>query len=90
MIPGAKRKNSDDMHWKGAGDQPRRPSIVSVMDGTGRLWFERHSGSAHRLKILRGEFNSRLKPIAFNIYTRWLLTRRAQAHIAVSLNLLNF
>ena len=49
-----------------------------------------HSGIAHRLRILSDGFDSRLEPIAFDIYTGWLLTRRAQARFAVSLNLLNF
>ena len=31
-------------------------------------------------------FDLRQKPIAFDIFAGWLLTRRAQAHFAVSLN----
>ena len=30
-------------------------------------------------------FDSRLEPIAFDLLTEWLLTRRAQAHFAVTL-----
>ena len=43
-------------------------------------------GIARRLQILRDGFDSRLEPIAFDIYTGWLLTQKAQAHFAVSLN----
>ena len=39
---------------------------------------------ARRLQILRDGFDPRLEPIAFDIYTGWLLTRRAQAHFAIS------
>ena len=35
---------------------------------------------------VRDWFDSRLEPIAFDICNGWLLTRRAQAHFAVSLN----
>ena len=35
-------------------------------------------------------FDSRLEPIAFEIDTGWLLTRKTQAHFAVSFKLLNF
>ena len=35
-------------------------------------------GIARWLQILRDEFDSRLEPIAFDIYTGWLLTRRAR------------
>ena len=48
------------------------------------------SDIARKLQILRDGFDSRLEPIAFDIYTGWLLTRRTQAHFAVSLDLLNF
>ena len=44
------------------------------------------SGIARRWQILRDGFDSRLEPIAYDIFTGWLLTRRAQAHFAVSLN----
>ena len=44
------------------------------------------SGTASRWQVLRDGFDSRLEPIAFDIYTGRLLTRRAQAHFAVSLN----
>ena len=44
------------------------------------------SGTARRWQILRDGFDSRLEPIAFDICNRWLLTRRAQAHFAISLN----
>ena len=44
------------------------------------------SSTARRSQILRDGFDSRLEPIAFDIYTGWLLTRRAQAHFAISLN----
>ena len=50
------------------------------------LSCQRHSLATRRIRILRDGFDSRLQPIAFDIYTRWLLTRRAQAHFAVSLN----
>ena len=43
-----------------------------------------HSGTARRLQTLPGGFDSRLKPIAFDICTKWLLTRTAQAHFAVT------
>ena len=42
------------------------------------------SGTARRWQILRGGFDSRLEPIAFD--NGRLLTRRAQTHFAVSLN----
>ena len=44
------------------------------------------SGTARRRQILRDGFDSRLEPIAFDIRNGWLLTRRAQAHFAVSLH----
>ena len=44
------------------------------------------SGTGRRWQILRDGFDSRLEPIAFDIFNGWLLTRRAQAHFAVSLN----
>ena len=47
---------------------------------------ERQSGTARRSQILRDGFDSRLESIAFDIHTGWLLTRRAQAHFAVSFN----
>ena len=43
-------------------------------------------GSVPWLQILRDGFDSRLEPIAFDIFTGWLLTRRAQAYFTVSLN----
>ena len=46
----------------------------------------RDVAAMRRLQILRDGFDSRLEPIAFDIITEWLLTRRAQAHFAVSLN----
>ena len=45
-----------------------------------------HCGTARRLQIPSDGFDSRLEPITFDIYTGWLLTRRAQAHCTVSLN----
>ena len=39
---------------------------------------------------VRDGFDSRLEPIAFDILTGWLLTRKAQAHFAVSLIPLKF
>ena len=45
-----------------------------------------HSGTARWLQILRDEFGSWIGPIAFDMCAGWLLTRRAQAHFAVSLN----
>ena len=44
------------------------------------------SSTVRRLQILHDGYNLRLEPIAFDIYAEWLLTRRAQAHFAVSLN----
>ena len=44
------------------------------------------SGIARRLQVVRDGFDSRLKPIIFDMSHWWLLTRRAQAHFAVSLN----
>ena len=44
------------------------------------------SGIVRTLHILRDRFDSRLEPSASNIFTRRLLTRRVQAHFAVSLN----
>ena len=44
------------------------------------------SSTARRRQILRDGFDSRLEPIAMDIFNGWLLTRRAQAHFAVSLN----
>ena len=37
-------------------------------------------------QILYHGFDSRLEPITFDIYTGWLLTRRAQTYFAISLN----
>ena len=46
-----------------------------------------YRGNALRLQILRDEFDSQLKLLAFfDIYTAWLLTERTQAYLAVSLN----
>ena len=39
---------------------------------------------------IRHRFDSRLEPIAFDIYTGLLLTQRTQAHFAVSLNYFEF
>ena len=44
------------------------------------------SATARRWQIQRDGFDSRLQPIALDIYTGWLLTRTVQAHFAVSLN----
>ena len=47
--------------------------------------------TARRSQILRDGFDLQLELITFDIYNRWLLTRRAQAHLAVSTNaLINF
>ena len=43
-----------------------------------------------RLHIRYDGFDSQQEPLAFDIYTELLLTQRAQAHFAVSINLLNF
>ena len=48
------------------------------------LLAARPSGTALKRQILRDEFDLGLEPIAFDIYTGWLLTRRAQAYFAVS------
>ena len=47
-------------------------------------------GAARSLQILRDGFDSQLESIAFDIFTTWLLTPRAQAHFAVSLNAADF
>ena len=44
------------------------------------------SGTARRSQILCDGFDSRLELVAFDMYTGWLLTQKAQAHFAVSLN----
>ena len=44
------------------------------------------NGTARRLQILRVGFDSRQESITFDVYTGWLLTRRAQAHLTISLN----
>ena len=51
------------------------------MPTSGETW---QSDTAHRLQILSDEFDSRLEPIALDIYTKWLLTQRTQAHFAIS------
>ena len=44
------------------------------------------AGITRRLQVVRGGFDSRLEPSVFDIFTGWLLTRRAQPHFAISLN----
>ena len=64
-------------------NQPSLQMYGRLLCMTSATWL---SCTAHRLRILRDGFDSRLGPIAFDKYTGWLLTRRAQAHFAVSLN----
>ena len=61
---------------------------IGHLGGNNFFWFTSTwpSGTARRWQILRDGFDSRLEPIAFDICNGWLLTRRAQAHFAVSLN----
>ena len=54
----------------------------------GLVTWPSHTGL--RQQILRDGFNSWLKPIAFDVSTGWLLTRRAQAHFAVSAKTVEF
>ena len=50
------------------------------------LFGDLQNSTARRLLILREGFDPQLESIAFDIYTGWLLTRKAQAHLAISLN----
>ena len=66
---------------------------VMIDDRCSLLGFQQYNksatwpnGSMRRLQMLRGGFGSRLEPIAFEIFSGWLLTHRAQAHFAVSLH----
>ena len=45
------------------------------------------SGTTRRLQILCDGFDLRLPPIAFDVFTGWLLTGRAQACFAVQANM---
>ena len=47
------------------------------------------SGTARTGQILCDGFDSRLEPIAFDVYNRWMLTQSAQAHFAVSKQVIN-
>ena len=64
----------------------RKASITHSYIYTKRLSATRPSGINRRLQILSDGFDLRLEPIAFDIYIGCLLTRRAQAYFAVSLN----
>ena len=47
-------------------------------------------GDTTKILIFWAGFDSRLEPIAFDLYYGWLLIQKAQAHFAFSLKLLNF
>ena len=59
-----------------------RLGLEAMMSRLGR--FGPRSSSGTQVQILCEEFDSRLEPIAFDIYIEWLLIRTAQAHLAVS------
>ena len=69
----------------------RFPSTASLFLNHQKVICQRHGQAVpHAGQIVRDGFDSQLAPIVFNMYVKWLLTRRAQAYFAISLNLLNF
>ena len=56
---------------------------LKIRVGYSKKW---PSGTACTSQVLRDGFDSRLEPIAFDIYIGWLLIGSVQAHFAVFLN----